>query len=72
MHSKVLLFAEVASFAIKHRHMFKSTDGMVNWLYGHFDWDNTPDNIIDAGLRLWQKHPNVATSAYLAYLTNTR
>jgi hypothetical protein len=68
INEKSLLFAEVALFAIKHKHLFRDKRHLIEWLFTHFDWDDASDKRVGAALQLWQKHPDVAKSAHIAVL----
>lgn len=71
MNSKAQLFAEVAVFAIKHKHLFRDKRHLIEWLYTHFDWDDASNESIDTGKKLWQKHPDVMSRSMIAVLKST-
>jgi hypothetical protein len=70
MNSKAQLFAEVAVFAIKHKHLFRDKRHLIEWLFTHFDWDDASSDSIDTGIKLWQKHPDVMSRSMIAVLNS--
>ena len=68
MNKKAELFALAALFAVKHKHLFRDKKHLIEWLYTYFDWDEASDTAIDAGLKLWEKHPDVMSRSMIAVL----